>query len=163
MDINYMDQFKTPEDFIRCEILTNRGNRNVIDKAELKSFARRNGIEINDKMLKEEIYDLLIQKISPQDLQSYCNIGVHSKSMQLKFDISHQEVKRMARLGFIGITGHYPFRAYGKYRYADLYDVYDYFKLTKEKVHQWLIENPKGTRSFRASLERKSEVKIFET
>ncbi|MDE5772196.1 MAG: hypothetical protein K2I06_11325, partial [Ruminococcus sp.] len=50
------------------------------------------------------------------------------------------------RTHVIQITGKEQFRAYGKYCYADIYSVFDYFRLTKEDIHTWLAENPKGTR-----------------
>lgn len=143
---NYMDNFKSPEQFIRHEILANKGTDSAIFKDDLILLAQETGIEADKKMTKEEILELLSKKMPLKKVAEYCNLGVSSYSFQLKFDISHDEVKRMARLGYIKVTGNHRFRSFGKYRYADTYSVFDYYGLTKEQVKKWLKENPKGTR-----------------
>lgn len=147
--VNYMDNFKTSEEYIRHQINANRGTQNVIRKSDLAKIARLYDIDVNEnKMTKDDIYLMLRDKISVKTLANECiHLGVNSFAFQQKFDITHDEVKRMARLGFIEITGSERFRAYGKYRYADLYSVFDYFRLTQDEVKQWLSANPKGTRS----------------
>ncbi len=140
-----MDRFKTAEEYIRYEIISNKGTQNVIDKDKLIQLANSKGIEIKTEMKKGDIYTLLRGKISLEDIVARCeHLGVSSYSFQIKFEITHQEVKRMARLGIIQITGKERFRANGKYRYADLYSVFDYFRLIREDVHNWLAENQKG-------------------
>lgn len=144
---NYMEKFKTPEEYIRYQILANKGTQNVIDKKQLVHLAEERGIEVQAKMTKEQILQCLEEKISLAEVETYCgHLGVSSYHFQQKFSITHEEVKRMARLGFIHVTGTERFRAYGKYLYADLYSTYEYFALTKEHVEKWLLENPKGTR-----------------
>lgn len=137
---NYMDRFETPEDFIRHAITSNRGTQNVLDKYELISLALTHDIDINpQKMTKDEIYLRVIEKVPLEEICKKCrHLGVSSHSFQQKFNVTHKEVKRMARSGFIKITGSERFRAYGKECYADLYSVYDYFRLTAEEVHNWL-------------------------
>lgn len=143
---NYMDKFESPEDFIRFQITANMGKNYVVDKIYLAELARSKGVKVVSKMTKLDIYNALKEKISSEEIMLCCGIGVSSYSFQLKFDITNDEVKRMERLGYIQITGSERFRAYGKYRNADTYSVFDYFSLTKEEVHDWLIANPKGTR-----------------
>lgn len=144
---NYMDKFESPEDFIKFQITANMGTNNVIDKIYLAEIARSKGVKVVSKMTKLDIYNALREKISLEEIMLCCGgIGVSSYSFQLKFDITNDEVKRMARLGYIQVTGSERFRAYGKYRNADTYSVFDYFRLTKEEVHDWLVANPKGTR-----------------
>lgn len=46
---NYMDQFNSPEEFIRHEICANRGTQNVIDKDGLVALARSFSIEVDEK------------------------------------------------------------------------------------------------------------------
>lgn len=146
MSDNYMDKFKTPDDFICFQITSHNG---VISKCGLIEFARNNGIKVNSKMKMIDIYNAIRNVITLDELLDGLelhNLGVSSFFFQLKFDVTHDEVKRMARLGFIQVTGIDCFRMYGKNFKCDLYSVFDYFRLTKDEVHQFLTSNPKGTR-----------------
>ena len=158
---NYMDNFETPEEFIRHEILSNRGTQNVIDKAGLICLAQEKEIETDKRMTKEEILDLLVEKMPFEKIAEHCNLGVSSYSFQLKFGISHDEVKRMARLGYIKVTGNHKVWLFGKCRYADTYSVFDYYRLTKEEIHEWLKANPKGTRKAKVITDDEGRNRIF--
>ncbi len=144
----FMDQFHSPEEYIRHEICANRGTQNVIDKSDLASLVRSFGIEVNEKkMSKEDIYLLLCEKLSVEEIAEHClHLGVSSYSFQQKFGITNAEIKRMARCGFIKVTGSQRIRLYGKYRNADLYSIFDYFRLTKDGANAWLEAHPKRTR-----------------
>lgn len=144
---NYMDQFNSPEEFIR-QICANRGTQNVIDKDGLVALARSFSIEVDEKKLtKDEIYLRMRKSVSVEDIVAHCqHIGVSSFGFQQKFGITHEEVKRMARFGFIKVTGSQRIRLYGKYRNTDLYSVFDYFRLSQEDVDEWLRMHPKGAR-----------------
>lgn len=146
MSENYMDKFKTPEEFI-CHRITSRNG--VISKDGLIKFALNNGIKVNSKMKMLDIYNAVRRVITLEDMLNGLKLrglGVNSYSFQLKFNVTHDEVKRMARLGFIQITGTEYFRMYRKDCKCDLYSVFDYFRLTEDDVHQFLVSNPKGTR-----------------
>lgn len=146
---NYMDQFKSPEEFIQHEICSNKGTQNVIKKPELAALVRSFGVEVDERsMTKEQMFLLLKDAISIEEIANQClHLGVSSYSFQQKFDVTNTEVKRMARLGFIQVTGSKRIRMYGKYRNADLYSVFDYFRLTKDETDAWLVSHPKGARS----------------
>ena len=145
---NYMNQFKSPEEFIQREICANRGTQNVIDKDELAALARSFGVEVDTmKLTKEEIYLHMRNSVSAEDIVDHCQcLGVSSLSFQQKFGITHEDVKRMARFGFIKITGTKRVWLYGKYRNVDLYSVFDYFRLLQDDVDEWLLTHPKGAR-----------------
>lgn len=144
----YMEQFNSPEEFIRHEICAHRGTENVIHKDALIAVAHSLGVEVDSKkMTKDEIYLQMRKSVSVEDIATHCqHLGVSSLSFQQKFGITHEEVKRMARFGFIKITGSRRIRLYGKYRNADLYSVFDYFRLSQEDVDEWLRMHPKGAR-----------------
>ena len=158
---NYMDQFETPEQFIRHEITANRGTQNVVDKKGLLELCEEHGIKAAKTMTKENLFDLLKETMSLEDIAACCNIGGSSKSMQIKFDISHDKVKRMARLGYIKVTGNHKVWLFGKCRYADTYSVFDYYRLTKEEIHEWLKANPKGTRKAKVITDDEGRNRIF--
>lgn len=144
---NYMDYYSSPEEFIRV-LCTSRSEYSIIDKDGLMEIAANDfSISVNRKMTKSQIYELILEKASLEEFADMlCCCGVRSVAFQQKFDISHQEVKRMVRLGYIKVTGAERIRLYGKHCYVDLYSVFDYFRLTKEEVHKWLEANPKGTK-----------------
>jgi len=140
---NYMDQFATPEEFIRWEVLANRGTRNIVDKSDLldmvESHPEAQDREL-DKLSKAELFDLWIELEGAEAYTDFA-VGVSSRSWQLKFGIEHKDVLKMAKKGFIATTGQVEFRKYGQYLYAKTYSPYDYFRLTPEEVHAWLAAN----------------------
>lgn len=143
---NFMDNFSSPEDFIRFQLTRHNA---LIYKKDFVEFARDNGVKVNSKMKSLDIYNAIRDVMTLEELLNrlqLTGLGVNSLSFQLKFDITHEEVKRMARLKFIEITGKSYFTAYRKRCTADLYSVFDYFRLTQEEVHEFLALNPKGTR-----------------
>lgn len=143
---NYMDYFNSPEEFIRV-LVTSRSKYSVIHRDGLIWIAEHfYGIEISRNTTKSKILDLILEKTSLEEFTEHLNCGVRSGSFQQKFGIDHKDVKRMARLGFIQVTGSERVKLYGKYCDVDLYSVFDYFRLTKEAVAKWLAENPKGTK-----------------
>lgn len=143
----YIEKFKTLEEYVRYQVNCNKGSESPVMKSELVDFAISHGVEADIKhMTKDDIFIALKDKVTMEEIISKFHLGVKSYLFQQKFDITHEEVKRMARLGFIEITGSERFRAYGKDCYADLYNALDYFRLTPEEVKKWLIANPKGTR-----------------
>ncbi len=138
---NYMDRFDTPEAFIRAEVLANRGTQNVIDKSKLRQIAdQQDPHGDHSQTSKAELFDLLVELMG-QEAYHLAPVGVCSRSFQQKFDITHQDVLRMAKLGFIATTRMVRFWLYGKYRYANTYSPYDYFRLNAEDVHKWLRDH----------------------
>lgn len=137
---NYLNKFNTPEEFIRAEVLANRGSQNIIDKSKLIDMVVDVDSDIDrnyKKMSKKELLDLLVE-LAGLEVYSKFPVGVNSMSFQLKFSITHQDVLKMAKKGFITPTGEVRFRKYGRYCHAKTYSPYDYFRLTAEEVHAWL-------------------------
>ena len=136
---------KTPEEMIITLISQNRGTKNFIQKSELIEIAIDNGLEVNDKMDKKDIAVALAEKIGYPELAKLASAGVSSLELQKKFGITNNEVKKMAKGGFITVVGTESFRMYGKTCHADLYSPYDYFR-SEEEVISWLVEHSKGVR-----------------
>lgn len=156
---NYMDQFSGPEEFIRREVLANRGTQNIIDKSDLLYMVASNP-EVQDRNLEElskaELFDFLIE-LEGADACTKFAVGVSSHSWQLKFGIEHKDVLKMAKKGFIATTGEQRFWAFGRYCYAKTYSPYDYFRLTTEEVHAWLAANPRKKRNTKQARLRREE------
>lgn len=135
--------YNTPEEMIITLIDQNRGTHNFIDKSRLIELAFENGVEdVSDKMYKKDIAIALAEKIGYAELAELASVGVSSYEMQKKFGITNNEVKKMAKGGFIKIVGTESFRMYGKTCHADLYSPYDYFR-SEEEVISWLVEQSK--------------------
>lgn len=133
----------TPEEMIITLIDQNRGTHNFIDKSGLIELAFENGIEdVSDRMYKKDIAIALAEKIGYAELAKLASVGVSSLELQKKFGITNNEVKKMAKGGFITVVGTESFRMYGKTCHADLYSPYDYFK-SEEEVISWLVEQSK--------------------
>lgn len=139
------EKYTTPEETIIEKISENRGTQNFINKAALIEIAKENDIEdITDKMDKKLIAIKVAEKIGYAELAVRANVGVTSYELQKKFGISNDDIKHMAKDGFITVVGKEQFRLYGKTRYANLYSTYDYFKF--EEIKQWLEDHPKKTK-----------------
>ena len=78
----------TADEFVRHEILTNKGTQNFATKNELIELCDANGISIEGKETKPILYDLLIDNgVSPKDLADRFGVGVSSQIYQHTFDI----------------------------------------------------------------------------
>jgi len=132
---NYMDRFSTPEEFIRAEILANRGSNNIVDKAVLLEAVGWKAPEGEDlsKLSKAQLFDRLVE-LCGNTVYTMFPVGVTSYSFQLKFSITHKDVLKLAKAGVLTVTGERKFRKYGKYLYAKTYSAFDYFRLTPEEV-----------------------------
>lgn len=141
MTENYMDRFASPEEFIRSEILANRGSNNVIDKAELLTVLgwKAGDDERLDNLTKGQLFDRIEEQYGYKAYTMF-PVGVSSISFQLKFGITHRDVLKLAKAGILTVTGERKFRKYGKYLYAKLYSPYDYFRLTTTDIQKHLAE-----------------------
>lgn len=139
MTENYMDRFATPEEFIRSEILANRGSNNVIDKAELLAFVelKADDNERLDNLTKAQLFDRIVEQYGDKAYTMF-PVGVSSICFQLKFGITNKEVLKLAKAGILTVTGERKFRKCGKYLYAKLYSPYDYFRLTTTDLEKAL-------------------------
>lgn len=64
-------------------------------------------------------------------------VGVSSQVYQAAFNITHKDIKRLEKR-YPKKVGEYRFRAFGRYNYAPLYDVYQYAQMTDEAMGDML-------------------------
>lgn len=130
--------------------ITKSGHRQHCKKAELLKLCEDYGIvSINEKSSKEDMIDALTRTFCVNafaEFYGHNGLGISSYEYQHKFQISGEEVKRMERLEFIHCVGFERFRKYGKQLKAPVYDIFEFYSLTPEKVRWFLKVNPKGTR-----------------
>ncbi len=131
--------YKSPEELIIAA--TSACGKPAILKDRLIEIAKEHGCEVKDKAYKRDVALSIANKLGYAKLQELVHTGVSSQEFQAKFDISHDDVKKMERKGFLTVTGYYEARMYGKYRNVPLYDAFQFFGLTKPEVDAWLNEN----------------------
>lgn len=125
---------KTPEESILHLIGQNRGTQNFISKAHLILLLKDYKCEFNENLTKYELAKILGDKVGYRKLEELTNVGFPSVEFQKKYNINNNQVKKLVKAGLLHVTGREQFRLYGKYRYADIYSVYDYFELKDEDV-----------------------------
>lgn len=139
--VNYMDRFSSPEEFIQSEILANRGARNVVSKetmANIVGWKAKEGERL-ERMTKAQLWEMILQQYGDKAYTLF-PVGVQSSCFQKKFGITHYQVLKLAEAGVITCTGTYSFRAYGKSLHAKIFSPFDYFRLTPTEVQQALAE-----------------------
>lgn len=137
--IPYFDSELTVEEYIKKEICKNTGTQSVAFKDNLKVACDSMGIPYEEKLKKKELFDLLIENgCGYERLAELFGVGVSSQIYQKAFGITHQQVKKLENKGIIRVVGNYRFRAFGKYLYAPLYDVYQYATITAEEVYKYI-------------------------
>ena len=142
--IHYFDSDLTVEDYIRKEILKNVGTQNIAMKSDLENLCAELKIEINKKTTKDEMLDMIIESgYSYENIASTFGVGVSSQVYQKAFNITHQDIKRLEKHGVLEVVGSFRFRAFGKYNYAPLYDIYQYARMSDEDMKKLLEEYPK--------------------
>lgn len=99
---------------------------------------------------QNESWDCLFAKVLTRmtyfELAERQGIGVTSSLYQQTFGITHQEVKRLERLGVLRVVGYYFPREYGKDLKVPFYDIKQYENMTQEEMDDLLRKYPKGTR-----------------
>lgn len=130
---------KTPEEALLTLICQNRGLQNFIRIDQLIEGAKEHGIkEIARTARKPEIAAQLFPLMDCYAFSVKYGVGVKSVDMQSKFGITHGQVKKLEKAGLINVVGKERFRAFGGYKYAPLYDLWQYFELTTDDVQKEL-------------------------
>ena len=143
--INFFGKELSIEEFVKKEICKNSGTQSVAFKENLISLCDSIGVDYEKKMGKAELFDLLINNgCEYKQLAEKFGVGVSSQVYQNTFNITHQDVKRLEKYGVLKKVGEYRFRAYGRYNYAPLYDVYQYAQMTENDMQDLLKKYPKG-------------------
>lgn len=97
-NINYFDKELSVEEYVKKEVCKNAGTQSVAFKEQLISLCSSAGIECNEKMKKEELFDLLCNNgFEYKQFADLFGIGVSSQVYQRAFNITHQEVKRLEK------------------------------------------------------------------
>lgn len=128
---------KTSEEIIRELILQNRGTHNFLQMRDMVDLAKAARIEVPKNIKKPELYDLLLTVYTPAELAETGGVGLLNYHFREKLGLSTREVEQMTKDGLIHEAGRDQIRIGGILRYAPLYSVFDYCRLTKEDVERW--------------------------
>ena len=134
----------TPYECLKKLICQNKGTQCAIMKDDLIKLAKANGVNVKKGETKEVIFVNLSTKMPIEEIAAKCNTGVRSIDIQRKFSITGAQVKQMAAHGLFHVTGKERFNAYGRTITANLYSIFDFYKLSYEDVHNWLNQNTKA-------------------
>lgn len=131
-------KYKSPEEFIRAELLTNRGSQNICSKNDLAALLAEIDSSVDTTGLsKTELVDRLIDQMGSRFYKLF-PVGISSYSWQERFEITNKQVKQLAAAGYISVTAQKTFRKFGKELTAPLYDPYAFYAMTKEQIHEIL-------------------------
>ncbi len=82
-NINYFDKELSVEEYVKKEVCKNVGTQSVAFKEQLISLCSSAGIECNEKMKKEELFDLLCNNgFEYKQFANLFGIGVSSQVYQ---------------------------------------------------------------------------------
>lgn len=132
-----MSAFKTVDEFLFWQIALSKAYVPV-QKKQLLELAKERNIKCSDKMLKPQIVQTMLDGgITLNEMYELANggIGIIKYNFFTKFDISDYAFSKLNRAGIFRKTGGY-FRSK-----HELYNVYDYYKYTKEEIDEWLNTN----------------------
>ncbi len=138
-NINFFGENLSVDEYVKREICKNAGTQSLAFKEQLVLLCNSAGIECDEKKKKEEVFELLINNgFEYKQLAEMFGVGVSSQVYQATFNITHKDVKRLQKKGILKKVGRYRFRAFGRYNYAPLYDVYQYAQMTDEDMSDML-------------------------
>lgn len=137
--IKYFDREISVEEYIKIQICKNGGTQSVAFKEDLVSLCDTREVTYDKSMDKEDLFDLLVKDgFDHRQFAEKFGVGVSSQIYQQAFRIQHKDVKRLEKKNVLKKVGEYRFRAWGKYQYAPLYDVYQYALMTEDEMQQYL-------------------------
>lgn len=140
-NINFWGENLSVDEYVKAEICKNAGTQSLAFKEQLVLLCNSAGIECDEKKKKEEVFEQLINNgFEYKQLAEMFGVGVSSQVYQATFNITHKDVKRLEKKGILKKVGRYRFRAFGRYNYAPLYDVYQYAQMTDEAMGDMLMK-----------------------
>lgn len=115
------------DEYIKICVVMNNGTQSRVMKSDLVTLCNKQNVTYDKKDTKEELYDRLLQSgYTPQEAEKEFGLGVVSKAYQEAFNLTHSDVKRLEKRGFLKVVGKYRARAYGKTIYTPLYSAWQF-------------------------------------
>jgi len=120
-------------------IITSVGKYTSIDV--LWKIAKQNDIKGLYGKEKSEMVSIIEDSIGYRKLSQICEVGVSTFEIQKEFSITNNEVRKLAQAGLIRPVKKIAIKGKDKPIQAYIYNVFDCFNLTQDKVELKLIKN----------------------
>lgn len=136
------------EEYVIAEVCANYGIHTRITVPILKSILDTYEITYKKNATKEEMTLQLYEyyqdwRVVAREL----GVGVKINQYVAAFPfVTNADIKRLEKFEVLKVVGYQEFRAYGKYKYAALYDLEQFMDMTAEQMQAYLKEYPKGKR-----------------
>lgn len=136
------------EDYVIAEVCANYGTHTKITIPILKHILDACEITYKRKATKEEMIHQLYEyyldwRIVARELE----VGVKANQYVAAFPfVTNTDIKRLEKFEILKVIGYQEFRAYGKCKYAPIYDLEQFVNMTEERMRSYLKEYPKGKR-----------------
>ena len=138
----------TLEEYVIAEVCANYGTQTRVTVPVLKHILDVCEITYKKNATKEEMIRQLYEYY--QDwliVARELDVGVKINQYVAAFPfVTNADIKRLEKFEVLKVVGYQEFRAYGKYKYAALYDLEQFMNMTAEQMQEYLKEYPKGKR-----------------
>lgn len=136
------------EKYIKIQVLSNRGVCTRIQLPDMRYILNKLEIAHKKSATKEDMLHALFAYYQDWGkVAEVLSVGVRVNQYTEAFPfMTNADVKRLEKFGVLKVTGYEEFRAYGKYRYATIYNLAQFRQATEEDIKAWLEQYPKGMR-----------------
>ena len=138
----------TLEEYVIAEVCANYGVHTRVTVPILKHILDACEIPYKKSATKEEmIYQLYEYYQDWGVVARELEVGVKINQYVAAFPfVTKADIKRLEKFEVLKVVGYQEFRAYGKYKYAALYDLEQFMNMKAEQMQAYLKEYPKGKR-----------------
>lgn len=142
------DREMSLEEFVIAEVCANYGTQTRVTVPVLKHILDIYEIPYKKNVTKEEMLRQLYEYFKDWNkVAKEVDVGVKVNQYLDAFPfLTRQDVKRLEKFDVLKVIGYQKFRAFGKAKYAPLYDLEQFLNMTEEQLQQYLKEYPKGKR-----------------
>ena len=138
----------TLEEYVIAEVCANYGTQTRVTVPVLKHILDVCEITYKKNATKEEMIRQLYEYYQDWVIVAReLDVGVKINQYVAAFPfVTNADIKRLEKFEVLKVVGYQEFRAYGKYKYAALYDLEQFMNITAEQMQEYLKEYPKGKR-----------------
>lgn len=138
----------TLEEYVIAEVCANYGTQTRVTIPVLKHVLDVCEITYTKNATKEEMIRQLYEYYQDWGIVAReLDVGVKINQYVAAFPfVTNADIKRLEKFEVLKVIGYQEFRAYGKYKYAALYDLEQFMNMTAEQMQEYLKEYPKGKR-----------------
>lgn len=143
-----MNNTKILEQYIDQKLRTHNWSdiRYGLTKRDMYEILKQHQLPFSQNESWDCLFDKVLTRMTYFELAERQGIGVTSSLYQQTFGMTHQDVKRLERLGALRVVGGYFHREYGKNLKVPFYDIKQFENMTQEEMDDLLKKYPKGVR-----------------